>query len=276
MAGRKLAGCRSGPRSGVEGHRGGADTEPEGASGGVAPDRGKPVEVSSLRRGVPGLRYAPPRVAGSGRLGLQDLSGLQRPAGPVPGARSGDDPGAVVGGEFEVHGPVRGGGDRVAEGSERQGGRRADATELERGRRNHATCGGAGTCAPQDGSGPAPFGGRDLVPASAPIRHRGVESGDWPRPACRPGKGQGCAHGVLRGHGGEVPGGRRERQHGHVGALHLGDSGDDPGCRDEDRVRPVPCGQAPRRRGGQGAAGGASGAGEGGQTGSSWAPGGSG
>ena len=42
------------------------------------------------------------------------------------------------------------------------------------------------------------------------------KSGDWPRPACRPGKGQGCAHGVLRGHGGEVPGGRRERQHGHV------------------------------------------------------------
>ena len=58
---------------------------------------------------------------------------------------------------------------------------------------------------------------------------------------------------------------RRERRHGHVGALHLGDPGDDPGRRDEDRVRPVPRGQAPRRRGGQGAAGGAPGAGEGGQ-----------
>ena len=45
---------------------------------------GQAVEVSSLRRGVPGLRYAPPRVAGSGRLGLEDLSGLQRPAGQCP------------------------------------------------------------------------------------------------------------------------------------------------------------------------------------------------
>lgn len=97
--------------------------EAEGASGGAAPDRAEPVEVSSLRRGVPGLRHAPSRMAESGRLGLQDLSGLQRPAGPVPAARGGDDPGALGGGEFEVHGPVRGGGDRVAEGSERQGGR---------------------------------------------------------------------------------------------------------------------------------------------------------
>ena len=154
---------------------------------------------------------------------------------------------------------------RVAEGSERQGGRRADAAELERGGWNHATCGGAGTCAPRDGSGPAPFGGRDLVPPQAPVRDRGVEPGDGPRPACRSGEGQGCADVVLRGLGGEVPGGRRERQHGHVGALHLGDPGDDPGRRDEDRVRPVPRGQAPRRRRGQGAAGGTPGAGAGGQ-----------
>ena len=56
---KELAGRRSGPGSGVEGHEGGADPETEGASGGVAPDRGEPVEVSPLRRGVPGLRHAP-------------------------------------------------------------------------------------------------------------------------------------------------------------------------------------------------------------------------
>ena len=39
--------------------------------------------------------------------------------------------------------------------------------ELECGGRNHATCSGAGTCVPQDGSGPVPFGGRDLVPPQA-------------------------------------------------------------------------------------------------------------
>ena len=77
----------------------------------------------------------------------------------------------------------------MAEGSERQGGRRADAAELERGGWNHATRGGAGTCAPQDGGGSAPFGGRDLVPPPASVRDRGVESGDGPHPACRPGRG---------------------------------------------------------------------------------------
>ena len=214
-----MAGRRSGPGSGVEGYAGGADPEAEGTSGGVGTDRGEPVEVSSLRRGLPGLRYAVPRMAEPGRLGLQDLSGLQRPARPVPGARGGDDPGALGGGAFEVHGGVRGGGDPVAQGGEHPGGRQADAAELERGGRNHATCGGAWTCAPQDGSGAASFGGRDLVPPPAPVRDRGVESGDGPRSACRPGEGQGRAHGVLRGLGREVPGGRPERQHGHVGAL---------------------------------------------------------
>ena len=178
---------------------------------------GSRLKCPHLRRGVPGLRYSAARVAEPGRLGLQDLSGLQRPAGPVPGARGGDDPGALGGGAVEVHGGVRGGGDPVAQGGEHTGGRQADAAELERGGRNHATCGGAWTCAPQDGSGPAPFGGRDLVPPPAQVRDRGVDSGDRPRPACRPGEGQGCAHGVLRGLGREVPGGRRERQHGHVG-----------------------------------------------------------
>ena len=53
-----------------------------------------PLRCPRLLRGVPELRYAPPPVAELGRLGLQDVSGLQRPAGPVPGARGGDDPGA--------------------------------------------------------------------------------------------------------------------------------------------------------------------------------------
>ena len=66
------------------------NAEAEGASAGAAPDLGEPVEVSSLRRGAPE------------RLGLQDLPGLQRPEGPVPGARSGHHPGAVGGGEFKV------------------------------------------------------------------------------------------------------------------------------------------------------------------------------
>ena len=214
---KRLAGRRSGPGSRVEGHEGGADPGPQGTSGGVATDRREPVEMSSLRRGVPGLRYAPPRVAEPGCLGLQDLSGLQRPAGRVPGARGGHDSGAVGGGEHEVHDGVRGGGDPVAQGGERTGGRQPDAAELERGGRNHATCSDARTCAPQDEGGSAPFGGRDLVPPPAPVRDRGVESGDGPCRACRPGTGQGCASGVLRGHGREVPGGRRERQHGHVG-----------------------------------------------------------
>ena len=59
----ELAGHRSGPRSGVEGCTGGADAEAEGASGGAAPARRQPVEVSSLRRGVHGLRL---RAAASG------------------------------------------------------------------------------------------------------------------------------------------------------------------------------------------------------------------
>ena len=62
--------------------------------------RAEPVEVSSLRRGVPGLRYGPPRVAEPGRLGLQDRCGLQCFAGPVPGARGGRVSGDVGGGSL--------------------------------------------------------------------------------------------------------------------------------------------------------------------------------
>ena len=76
-----------------------------------------------------------------------------------------------------------------------------------------------------------------------------------------PGRGKDVLMAFYEGSGEKCRAARRERQHRHVPALHLGDSGDDPGCRDEDRVRPVPRGQAPRRRRGQGAAGRAPGAG---------------
>ena len=131
--------------------------EGEGASGGAATDRGDArCGVLTAGEACPGYDTRRREWRNLDAWGYKTLLVCNVPAGPVPGARGGHHPGALGGGEFEVHGPVRGGSDRLAEG-----GRRADAAELERGGRNHATCGGARTCAPQGGGGPAPFGGRD-------------------------------------------------------------------------------------------------------------------
>ena len=221
--------------------------------------------MSSLRRGMPGLRHAAAGVAESGRMGLLDLPGLRCAADAVPGTRGGDDAGAVGGGQFEVYGRVRSGSDPVAEGGERAGGGAADAAELERGGRHHAAGRGAGAGAPPGAGGTALVGGRDGLSPAPPVRDRGVESEEGDRAVCGTGARKTSAEGVLRGSGEGPPRRGRECLHGHVGPVHRGHAGDDSGSVDEDRVRSVPCGQAPRRRGGQGAARGAPGAREGGK-----------
>ena len=117
----------------------------------------------------------------------------------------------------------------------------------------------------------APFAGRDLVPPPAPVRDRGVESRWGPCPAHRQGRGGNALMAFLRG---------QEEYRAAVESLSMDMWGPYiPATRAmiPDAVvkipfDPVPYGQAPRRRGGQGAAGGGPGAGEGGQTGSWWAP----
>lgn len=54
-----------------------------------------PLRCPHSRRGVPGLRDAAPQVVEFGRVGPQDLSGLQRPAGSAPVALGGENPGTL-------------------------------------------------------------------------------------------------------------------------------------------------------------------------------------
>ena len=166
--------------------------------------------MSSLRRGMPGLRHAAAGVAESGRMGLFDLPGLRCAADAVPGTRGGDDAGAVGGGQFEVYGRVRSGSDPVAEGGERAGGGAADAAELERGGRHHAAGCGAGAGAPPGAGGTALVGGRDGLSPAPPVRDRGVESEEGDRAVCGTWARKTSAEGVLRGSG-EGPAAPRSR-----------------------------------------------------------------
>ena len=173
------------------------------------------------------------------------------------------DAGAVGGGQFEVIRQSSRRSDPVAEGGERAGGGAAERLSwnaadgimqraVARGlaRRPGRRC---GTCRWTR----RPFRRRHqyVTVVSNPRRDRAV---------CGTGRGKQALKAFYEGLG-KAAAPRSRVSPWTCGSVHRGHAGDDSGSVEEDRVRSVPCGQAPRRRGGQGAARGAPGAREGGK-----------
>lgn len=196
-----------------------------------------------MREDLPGLRLAPAALASPGHLPAADGAGGGGAARGVPRARGGAGIDALVGARIALHGALRAGGDRLAEGGELQHRGTEAGADVGRGGRDHGPCGGAGALSPGQDVGQADRPGRDILPEAArvrdggdgPEREAGALGAGWPdEGVCgRALLGAACTRAREGGGGGD----------GHVAAVH--GRGGEVAAQCPGVLRPLPSGEAP-------------------------------